>query len=125
VKVSRLRFAQLVLVLNALSYTATGLALLLAPEWFYANIGTFPPFSRHYSGDLGGFLVALGLGLFFAVPRQSAHVALLFVAALGGTIHAANHAVDAARGIGGWDQTLALAVLAVLTITATWIVASR
>lgn len=122
----RLRFVQAVVLLNGLSYLSVGLLLLLAPDWFFTNIGSFPPFNRHYSGDLGSFLLALAVGLLYATRRPNAHAGLLGVAALGGTLHALNHAVDAAHGSGGWDQTLALAVLAALTVAALWpVVATR
>ena len=42
-----LRFAQAVVLLNGVTYLAVGAALLLAPEWFFANIGNFPPFHRN------------------------------------------------------------------------------
>jgi hypothetical protein len=115
-----LRFAQVMVLLNGVTYLAVGAALLLAPEWFFANIGNFPPFNRHYAGDLGSFQLALGAVLLYAVRHPAAHAIVLAVAALVGTLHALNHAVDAARGLGGWDQTLALAVLAVLTLAALW-----
>jgi len=115
-----LRFAQAVVLLNGVTYLAVGAALLLAPEWFFANIGNFPPFNRHYAGDLGSFQLALGAILLYAVRQPAAHASVLGVAALGGTMHTLNHAVDAVRGLGGWDQTLALAVLAALTVAALW-----
>lgn len=115
-----LRFAQAVVLLNGLTYLAVGAALLLAPEWFFANIGDFPPFNRHYAGDLGSFQLALGAVLLYAARNPAAYAGVVAVAALGGTMHALNHAVDAARGLGGWDQTLALAVLAALTLAALW-----
>lgn len=41
-----------VLVLVAgLFYTLNGLALLVAPTWFFENVGAFAPFNRHYLGD--------------------------------------------------------------------------
>ena len=59
--------------LAGLIHLATGLALLLAPAWFYQNIGTFPPFNRHYAGDLGAFQVGLGVGLALGNVRIDAH----------------------------------------------------
>jgi len=121
-----LRFAQVVVLLNGLTYLAVGVALLVAPEWFFANIGNFPPFNRHYAGDLGSFQLALGAVLLYAVRQPAAHASVLGVAALGGIVHALNHAVDATRGLGGWDQTLALAILAALTLAALWqVIAAR
>jgi hypothetical protein len=116
----QLRFVRAVVLLNAISYLATGLLLLLTPEWFFANVGNFPPFNRHYAGDLGSFLLALGGGLLFAARRPRAHVGMIGVAAAAGSIHALNHVLDTSRGLGGWDQTLALLVLAALTVAALW-----
>ena len=117
---SQLRFVQAVVLLNGVSYALVGVALLFAPEWFFANIGNFPPFNHHYAGDLGSFQLAMGAGLLYAVRHPAAHVAVLGVAAAGGTLHALNHVADALRGIGGWDQTLALSILAVVTVAALW-----
>ena len=119
-RTAALRFAQAVVLLNGLTYLGVGAALLVAPEWFFANIGNFPPFNRHYSGDLGSVQLALGAVLLYTFRNPVAHAGVLGVAALGGTLHALNHAVDAVRGLGGWDQTLALAVLAALTVAALW-----
>jgi hypothetical protein len=112
------RFVQVILLLNAVSSLAAGSLLLLAPEWFFANVGTFPPFNRHYAGDLGSFQIALGVGLLYALPRPPTQAALLLVAAAGGIIHALNHAFDALNGSGGWGQTLGLLLFAALTLIA-------
>jgi hypothetical protein len=114
----RVGFTVAVVLLNGVSYAAVGVLLLLSPEWFFNNIGNFPPFNRHYAGDLGSFQLALGAVLLFALRRADWRGGLLGVAAVGGTIHALNHAVDAARGTGGWDQTLALFILAAVTLVA-------
>ena len=115
---SGLRFARAVLLLNGVVYLATGLALLLAPEWFYANVGTFAPYNRHYEGDVGSFLLPLGVCLLIAARRPAAHVGLLGLAAAGGTIHALNHLADTLQSGAGVAQTVELFVLAALTIVA-------
>lgn len=75
-------------------YTISGAALLLAPEWFYQNVGTYPPYNRHYEGDVGAFLLPLGLILLWAARRPERHVALITFTALGSVLHAANHLYD-------------------------------
>jgi hypothetical protein len=55
--------AQAFVALIGPGHLLTGLALLFAAEWFYANVGTFPPFDRHYAGDLGAYQLAFGVGL--------------------------------------------------------------
>jgi hypothetical protein len=112
------KFTVAVVLVNGVTYVGVGLLLLFAPEWFFTNVGTFPPFNRHYAGDLGSFQLALGAALLYALRRADWRGGLLGVAAVGGTLHALNHAVDAASGIGGWDQTVALFVLAAVTFVA-------
>jgi hypothetical protein len=46
---------------------AGGFGRALVPLWFFTTIGTFPPFNRHYTGDIGAFQLALGAGLLLAV----------------------------------------------------------
>jgi hypothetical protein len=77
-------------IVNAL----TGGLLLLAPAWFYANLATYPPYNRHFLGDAGAFIFALGLGLLFAARDPARHRSLIGIAALGTAVHAANHLYD-------------------------------
>lgn len=77
-----------------ISFTLTGLALLFAPQFFFDNIGTFPPFNRHYMGDLGTYSLPLGLALLWAARNPMQH-RLLILAAVGiNLMHAGNHAYD-------------------------------
>ena len=55
-------FVRAILITAGIFYTFTGLALLLAPTWFFDTIGNFPPFNRHYMGDLGAFLLPWAWG---------------------------------------------------------------
>ena len=75
-------------------YALAGLALLLAPAWFFATIGPFPPFNRHYQGDAGAFLLPLGLGLLLAAGDLARHRVLVAVAAAASLLHVANHFYD-------------------------------
>lgn len=75
-------------------YALTGAALLFAPQWFYDNIGTFPPFNRHYEGDLGAFLLPLGIALMIAARTPAQHRLLIGLAAAGSLVHALNHLYD-------------------------------
>ena len=68
---SRPLFAQAVMVMAGLGYTIAGAALLFAPEWFFQNIGYFPPFSRHYAGDVGAFVLPLGTESAFCSRRAT------------------------------------------------------
>jgi hypothetical protein len=87
-------FVVATLLAAALSHTITGLTMLFAPNWFFENIGNFPPFNRHYLGDLGSFQLALGLALLWAVRNPARHWLLIGAAALGNLLHALNHLYD-------------------------------
>jgi hypothetical protein len=89
-----LSVTRVVLVVVGLFTLLSSVALLFAPEWFFENIGHFPPFNRHYMGDLGAFLAALGIGLLVAAAHPERHRLLIVVAALGNTLHVLNHLYD-------------------------------
>ncbi len=85
------KIIQLIVVLGGLAYALAGAALLLAPAWFFQYIGHFPPYNQHYEGDLGSFLLALGVGLLFAASDPARHRLIVRIAALGSLLHAGNH----------------------------------
>jgi hypothetical protein len=92
---ARPSIAQVIVAIAGIMHLLVGLAMLLAPMWFFTTIGTFPPFNRHYTGDMGAFQLALGAGLVFAA-RAPARQRLLIAAAAGGNLlHMLNHAYDA------------------------------
>ena len=112
------RLSQLIVALVGVAYAASGLALLFAPRWFFENVGDFPPFNRHYEGDLGAFLLPLGVGLLAAAARPAAHLVFIAVVAAGSVLHAANHAYDAARGDESVGELIVLVVFAALVVLA-------
>lgn len=107
------RFAQVVVALGGALYTATAAALLFAPRWFFENVGEFPPYNRHYEGDAGAFLAAIGLALLVAARRPAQHIGLVAVGAVASVVHAVNHGYDWARGDESLASLLALAGYAV------------
>ena len=85
------RIIQLIVALSGLAYALAGAALLLAPTWFFQYVGHFPPYNQHYEGDLGSFLLALGVGLLFAASNPARHRLVVRIAALGSLLHVGNH----------------------------------
>lgn len=77
-------------------YTAAGALTLLAPGWFYQHLGPFPPFNRHYMGDVGAFVLPLGAALLWTTGRPQQSRALIATATAASTLHLINHSVDAA-----------------------------
>ena len=101
-----------------------GAAALLAPAWFYAAIGDFAPFNRHYIGDVGGFVLALGVGLLFAARDPARHRPVVGVAALAGGLHTLNHLYDDITA-GDWaghflSDTIPLLALVILLGVVYW-----
>ena len=87
--------AQVVVAIAGMLHLLVGIAMLLAPMWFFVTIGTFPPFNRHYTGDMGAFQLALGAGLLFAARTPTRQRLLIGIAAAGNLLHMLNHAYDA------------------------------
>ncbi len=83
-----------VLVTGGIFYTLTGVALFFAPQWFYDHIGPFPPFNRHYEGDLGTILVPMGIAMVIAARNPAQHRLLFGFVVVGSVIHAVNHLLD-------------------------------
>ncbi len=87
-------FARAVLVAGGIFYTLAGVALFFAPQWFYDNIGAYPPFNRHYAGDLGTILMPMGIAMLFAARNPAQHRLLFGVVVAGSVLHAVNHLLD-------------------------------
>jgi hypothetical protein len=114
----QLAWIPIVLGVAGVGYALIGLVLIFAPLWFFANIGPFAPYNRHYEGDLGMFLLPLGVGLLFAAREPGSHRLFLAVVAAGSLLHAANHLYDviigttpSARAIQDVGPLLALGLL--------------
>lgn len=91
----QLGFAKAATFFAGLFYLSVSLLLFLAPVWFYENIGHFPPFNRHYMGDVASFLLPMAVGLLVAASDPSRYRLIIGMAAIASLIHTANHAYDA------------------------------
>ena len=124
-----LSLPQVVAGFVGLWYVLAGGALLLAPAWFFATIGPFPPFNRHYQGDAGAFLLPLGLGLLLAAGDLARQRVLVAVAATASLLHVANHLYDglfAAWPLERWlTDTVPLAVAAGALLWVLWRLSAR
>jgi hypothetical protein len=89
------RWIKVVIAIAGVFYTATALTLISIPNWFYLNIGNFPPFNRHYEGDLGTFLLPMGIGLILAARDPIRNRLFIGVMAVGSLLHMLNHVYDA------------------------------
>jgi hypothetical protein len=99
--------------------TLIALLILFAPAWFFANVGNFPPFNRHYMGDAGTFLLAIGVGLLLAARDPIKHKLTVGVGILASALHTLNHLYDAiigGEGIMHWLTDLGPLVLFVIIL---------
>jgi hypothetical protein len=97
-KSKSLAVVQVLVAAGGVFYTLTGAALLFAPLWFYTYIGNYPPFNRHYAGDLGSFLLPLGFALLIAARKPLHHRLLVAYTAAGSLLHSLNHLYDDLAG---------------------------
>ena len=124
---ARPTIAQVVVAIAGLTHLLVGLAMLLVPMWFFVTIGTFPPFNRHYTGDMGAFQLALGAGLLVAARTPARQRLLIAIAAAGNLLHMLNHAYDALISratLGYWladTGPLLVLTLALLLVSAGWL----
>jgi hypothetical protein len=88
-------FVQGILFVIGLINVITALLQIFAPAWFFQNIGNFPPYNRHYVGDLGAFILPLGLGLIYAARHPRKNILLIWVVFGGSLFHLVNHIYDA------------------------------
>ena len=92
----------------------TGLSQLLAPGWFFDNIGPYGLQNDHYIGDVGAFYIAAGAALLLSVSRPGWRPPLLYMSAAWYAIHAINHAFtvgdDNKSDAHGIAQTILLAI---------------
>jgi len=101
-----MRIGQALIGLVGLFDAAAGAALLFAPRWFYDTLATFPPFNRHYAGDVGAFLLPIGLGILIAARDPIRYRAILILGLAASWVHAANHALDGVQHAGEGSASL-------------------
>jgi hypothetical protein len=87
-------FVQATLVAGGVLYVVTAAALLFAPVWFFENVGSYAPYNRHFIGDAGSFVLALGLVLLWAVRDPIRYRGMIAIVGLSSLAHAINHVMD-------------------------------
>ncbi len=93
----------------------TGAWSFLAPESFYEVVATYPPFNRHLFHDLGAFQLGIAAGLVAGLFRRTAVAVGLWGGAVGATLHAVSHWIDAGLGGRATDPWL-LSLLALVLV---------
>ena len=117
------RWVQWVVGLGGLFYTFVGVTQLLTPEWFFMTIGTYPPFNRHYLGDLGSFTLPMGIALLLAARAPSQQRLLIGFVAAGSLIHSLNHLYDDL--VGSTPDPIGTATLILFALVLIWALLAR
>ena len=104
--------AKVLVAIVGVSDVLAGAALLLAPQWFFDNIGTFPPYSRHYLGDAGAFLLPVGIALLVAATNPRRHYSLVLVGLGVSVLHFLAHLYGSVRFNESWLQTVEVGIIA-------------
>jgi hypothetical protein len=100
------------LIIVGLSDLFAGLALMLTPRWFFNNIGTFAPYNRHYLGDTGAFVVAIGVALVVAAINPTKYRSLITIGAIASLLHFLNHLYGSLFAHEAWLPTIEVGVTA-------------
>lgn len=122
-KAETVRWVQWVVAIGGSFYTFVGLAQLVAPLWFFTTIGPYPPFNRHYIGDLGSFTLPMGIALLLAVRNPFQHRLFIGFVAAGSLIHSLNHLYDDL--VGATPDPVGTAILVIFALVLVWVFFAR
>jgi hypothetical protein len=100
---------------------ALGLVMVIAPGWFFHNVGPFGPRNDHYIRDNAAVYLAFGLAGFVALLRPRWRVPVLAVWTLQWGIHAVNHLYDIANAHPKRDGPLDFALIALSAAVLGWL----
>jgi hypothetical protein len=109
--------------LLAVVQLVTAAAIVLAPHWFFDNVGAFGAYNAHYVGDTAAFQAGLGVALAaaFFVPALRPGALAAALATTG--FHAFNHWLDVNAAHPGSDagigDAIALTILFLFTAVLT------
>ena len=116
-------WTQVLIFLIGATITLTALSQLFVPDWFYLNIGFFPPYNRHFIGDIGAFLLPQGIGLMIAARQPRRYLIFIWLVIVSNTVHVLNHTYDALLSgytLQRWlTDTGSLALVPILLVIAT------
>ena len=111
------RFARAAAWLVALFWLGSGAWAFLAPQSFFDQLATFPPYNEHLLHDIGAFSIGLGAVIVFALMRLPALRSALLGVGVGSVVHVVSHIVDYDLKPDPMDVA-GLAVIAAVTLAA-------
>ncbi len=112
------RLTLIVLVLAGLFFLLPGVWAFVAPQSFYDNLATFPPYNPHLVRDIGAFQIGIGVALLLAAVWSDARGIALAGAAAAAIVHVVSHVIDRDRGGNDSDVFVFGALAAILLVAA-------
>ena len=100
---------------------ALGLVMLLAPGWFFHNVGPFGTRNDHYTRDNAAMYLAFGIVGLAALRRPSWRVPVLAVWTVQAAIHAINHLGDIGNAHPKRDGPIDFALIAFSAAVLGWL----
>ena len=111
------RFARAAAWVVAGFWLGSGLWAFVAPQSFYDQLATFPPYNVHLLHDIGALSIGLGAVIVFSLLRMPALRSALLGVGVGSVFHVASHVIDYDQKPDVMD-VLGLAAIALLTLGA-------
>lgn len=102
-------------------YFIAGALLFFAPTFFFRKIAPIGPYNEHYTIDLGGFLLPLGVFLLLAMRNAKWSKPVMGLAAFASALHLLSHLRNGLASTGAVVSDaffLAVAVLLIIPLVA-------
>lgn len=105
-----------VLLVYGIYSTLLGLAMIVAPGFFFDTVGGFGARNDHYIFDTAAFELPLGLSYLAAIRWPGWRVPVLAFATLHYVLHAISHLIDLATANMYWVGVFDFVVIAIGTL---------
>lgn len=117
----RLALVSAVTVVAGLLYLMVGMSQLLQPEWYFANLGGFPPYNRLVIGQLGSVLLPLGVLMVIASQNPSSNRMIISLGAASAVLMTLNQLYSTSSGEdAAAPGTMALLFLGFFALAQLW-----
>ena len=111
------RFARAAGWFIAVFWLGSGLWAFVAPQSFFDQLATFPPYNQHFIHDIGAFSIGLGAVIALALLGMSALRSALLGVGIGSVFHVAAHVLDYSQKPDPMD-IVGLSIVTLLTLAA-------
>lgn len=108
------------LIVFAVGQLVIGALLWLAPDFFFDEIGPYPPQNEHYMADVATYYLALGGIALAAVWRPGWRVPVLCLALVQYALHSLNHLIDIDNAETSWLGPANFVSLLLTTVLLGW-----